>query len=138
MPLPFSPPKELEHVTATFDKFCQNNKLEVLATAVDRHEAWEWSAAQKDEMDRFLTLLLTPVKHRSYSGQISAEAECEGRFARSVKYFRIEAAEFSSSKVVERLTWYLDWGWKKAKAFKEKQLHKPPYLPLPKSRPISQ
>jgi hypothetical protein len=134
----FHAPPQFHRVSEIFDSFCEGHHLEILASAVDKYDSWEWSAVQEGDINRFLTFSLTAKRPGSlnFIGQILAEAERAGRMSRKQKSFRLDQSLLDSPQLEQRIADYLDWGWTQAQSF-TRNLKKSPHPPLPRSSQAS-
>ena len=116
-----------------FSEFCGRNELTILSVAADRYDSWEWSALKQDDVNRFLSLLLTPKpnKRASINAHIVAEAESDEKVARRIIIHRLQRSFLSQRNAGEQLTAFLYKGWEKAKTLDRKSLKMPRHLPFP-------
>ena len=121
-------PQEFGGITETFAIFCNDNALQILAVAIEKHGSWEWSAGQEDAINRFVDLILTDepeavANAKSYSTELWVVADNNRRFTRRLtSAFTISEALLTGGDFHARLSNSLNDAWQQAKFLKEQDL----------------
>lgn len=122
---PFSTPKALDVVTDRFVAFCAELSLTILSSAVVRHWCWEWSASQRGDLNRYLTLLSWEDYGRTklYQSEFWAEADNDALFTRRrVTRLRFSDRGVRAAVFVAKLDAALASTWRSAQGFTKSEL----------------
>jgi hypothetical protein len=114
----------LKVIGSLFAESVKALKYEPLDMGYEKHGSWEWFAAHRDDLNRFVALTLTeepsPRRQWAYSVEVWAGADTDDRYARELVNQFVTVT--SDSESIQRLHEALERGVQRANALTQYDL----------------